>query len=82
MSFGFDRRESRVKTIKELREDQGWTQLDLAVKLGVTPTTISAWERGMYEPRASQLRALATVLGVPMDQIDTWTPVDEGKDAA
>lgn len=70
-----------MKTIKELREERGWTQFDLAVKLGVTPTTISAWERGMYEPRASQLRALAGLFEVPMDQIDTWTPV-EGKDAA
>lgn len=71
-----------VKTIKELREAAGWTQLELAVKIGVTPTTISAWERGMYEPRASQLRALAEAFGVRMDEIDTMKPVLEGKDAA
>jgi transcriptional regulator with XRE-family HTH domain len=71
-----------VKTIKELREAAGWTQLDLAFKIGVTPTTISAWERGMYEPRASQLRALAEAFSVRMDEIDTMTPVLEGKDAA
>jgi putative transcriptional regulator len=71
-----------MKTIKELREAAGWTQLELAVKIGVTPTTISAWERGMYEPRASQLRALAEAFGVRMDEIDTMKPVLEGKDVA
>jgi len=71
-----------MKTVKQLREQVGWTQLELAVKIGVTPTTISAWERGAYEPRASQLRALAEAFGVRMDEIDTLTPVKEGKDAA
>jgi transcriptional regulator with XRE-family HTH domain len=56
--------------------------MELAVQIGVTTTTISAWERGMYEPRASQLRALAEAFGVRMDEIDTIRPVEEGKDAA
>lgn len=71
-----------MKTIKVLREEHGWTQFELAVKIGVTPTTISAWERGLYEPRASQLRALAQVFLVAMDDIDTESPVQEGKDTA
>lgn len=71
-----------MRTIKALREDADLTQFDLAVKIGVTPTTISAWERGMYEPRASQLRRLAETFGVRMDEIDTESPVSEGKDAA
>lgn len=71
-----------MKTIRELREEAGLTQFQLALKVGVTPTTVSAWERGVYEPRASQLRKLAEVFGVPMDQIDTVTPILEGKDAA
>ena len=69
-----------MQTIKALREAKEWTQFDLAVKIRVTPTTISAWERGMYEPRASQLRALADVFGVRMDDIDTTRPLK--KDAA
>jgi transcriptional regulator with XRE-family HTH domain len=71
-----------MQTIRELREQRGWTQMELAVQIGVTTTTISAWERGMYEPRASQLRALAEAFGVRMDEIDTIRPVEEGKDAA
>ena len=71
-----------MKTIRQLREAAGLTQFELAVKVGVTPTAVSAWERGQYEPRASQLRKLAETLGVLMDDIDTEAPVLEGKDAA
>jgi transcriptional regulator with XRE-family HTH domain len=58
-----------MKTIRELREARGWTQLDLAFKLEVTPTTVYNWERGRYEPSASKLRAIAQVFGVSMDDI-------------
>ncbi|MDQ3549857.1 MAG: helix-turn-helix transcriptional regulator [Chloroflexota bacterium] len=71
-----------MKTIKQLREASGMTQYELAVRLSVTPTTISAWERGQYEPRASQLRKLAETFAEKMDDIDTESPVSEGKDAA
>ena len=73
-----------MKTIRELREEQGWSQFTLAVKVDVTPNTIRSWEQGKTEPKASQLRALSEVFGVPMDQI-TWAPreeVEEGKVAA
>jgi transcriptional regulator with XRE-family HTH domain len=58
-----------MKTIRELREAQGLTQLELALKCGVTPVTIYNWERGKYEPRASQLRKVADAFGTTMDQI-------------
>ena len=59
-----------MKTIRTLREERGWTQLELANKLGVTPATVYNWERGKYEPKASQLRALARAFGVSMDVVD------------
>ena len=69
-----------MKTIRELREARGWTQLELAYKLGVTPATVSNWERGVFEPKAGQLRALARAFGVSMDEIDFVE--SEKKDAA
>lgn len=59
-----------MKTIRELRKEKGWTQVDLANRLSVTPSTVYNWERGTYEPRVSQFRALALLFGVPMDEID------------
>ncbi len=58
-----------MKMIRELREERGWTQLELAIKVGVTPVTVYNWERGRYEPKVSQFRALAKVFGVSMDDI-------------
>ncbi len=59
-----------MKTIRQLREEQGWTQLELANRIGVTPGTVYSWEKGKFEPRASQLRALALAFGVKMDDIE------------
>jgi len=59
-----------MKTIRALREERGWTQLELANAIGVTPATVYNWERGKYEPKASQLRALARAFGVSMDDVD------------
>ncbi len=59
-----------MHTIRELREREGLTQVQLAFKLGVTPSAVYAWESGRSEPRASQLRAIARMFNVAMDDID------------
>jgi putative transcriptional regulator len=59
-----------MKTIRELRTERGWTQLQLANQLGVTPATVHMWERGKSEPTVSALRRLARLFDVRMDDID------------
>ncbi len=71
---------TRAKTIRELREDAGLTQLQLANKIGVTPSAVYNWERGRNEPKASQLRTMARIFGVSMDVINF--EVEELKSAA
>lgn len=63
-----------MKTIRELRNERGWTQLELAYKLGVTPLTVQNWERGKFEPTASKLRTIAQTFGVSMDDIALVEP--------
>jgi len=58
-----------MRSIRDLREERGWTQLEVAIQLGVTPLTVGNWERNVTEPRASQLRALARLYGVSMDDL-------------
>ena len=58
-----------MKTIRELREERHWTQLQLANMLKVTPVTVYNWERGKYEPSASMFRQIARIFGVSMDDI-------------
>lgn len=76
-----------AKTIKQLRDERGWTQQDLASRLDVAVSTVYQWERGKYEPRFSQMKALSLAFGVPMDEIlPSSTRIDqiddEGKAAA
>lgn len=56
-------------TLKDLREARSLTQLEVAIKLGTTPGTISNLERGIQEPRLSQISALADLYGVTLDQM-------------
>lgn len=58
-----------MKTIEQFRKEHKKTQLDIAKALNVTPVTVYNWERGKYEPKASQVRALALYFGVSMDEI-------------
>lgn len=70
------------KTIRELRNERGWSQNELAVKIGVTPATVYNWERGKFEPTASKFRAVALAFGVSMDDIALVEAADMGKAAA
>jgi transcriptional regulator with XRE-family HTH domain len=52
-------------TIRETRRRRGWSQFDVAARLGTTTATVSRWERGQAWPRYQRLRALAVLLEVP-----------------
>lgn len=69
-----------MKTIRQLREERGWTQLELANRLGVVPSTVYNWERGRVEPKVSQLRAMAREFEISSDDIELVE--DPEKDAA
>jgi transcriptional regulator with XRE-family HTH domain len=69
-----------AKTIRELRQERGWTQFELAVKLGVQPGTIANWERGRTLPRVTELKRLAQLFGVCMEEI--VLPGEERQDRA
>lgn len=56
-------------TFKAARINSGLTQKELAEKLNVVNTTLSAWESGKREPSASQLKEFAKITNVSMDDI-------------
>lgn len=57
-----------AKRIKQLRDDLGWTQTDLAEKLGVAKQTISGFETGRGGISRSADR-LAQALGTTTDYL-------------
>ena len=58
-----------MKTIRELRQERGWAQLDVAVRVGVTASKVSEWERGLVTPSDSYRRRLAALFGVSVADV-------------
>ena len=59
-----------MKTIRALRRAQGWTQFELALKVGVQPQAVYFWESGRRTPQVAQLRRLGAIFGLCSDEID------------
>lgn len=59
------------KTIAELRKAKGWTQVELAEKLGVSDKAVSKWESEGGFPEITQLPVLASIFGVSIDYLMT-----------
>lgn len=59
-----------MQTIRELRQQQEWTQYELALKVGVQPQTIYLWESGRRTPQVAQMRKLGQLFGLCSDEIE------------
>lgn len=64
----------QMYTIKALRKARGWSQLQLAIRLDVVPTTVSSWERLFIRPSAYNLEQMEEVFGVPTGRILVKSP--------
>lgn len=59
----------RRNGIRQLREAQGLRQLDLARRLDLYQSEVSAIERGEREPRVYLAKHIAKVLGKRVDEV-------------
>jgi transcriptional regulator with XRE-family HTH domain len=59
-----------MKTIRQLREDHGDSQHQLAEVAGVSREQVEAWEQGLTRPSVVSLRALTEHFGVDEAEID------------
>ena len=62
--------------IRDLRSERELTQAELAATLNVTRQTIIAIEQGRYSPSLEMAFQIAQVLGVPLDEVFTYTDGD------
>lgn len=53
------------KIIKEYRENQGMSQLDLSTLVGVAPAQICQYESGKRIPRLKNFKAIVQILQIP-----------------
>lgn len=62
--------------LKDLREAAGWSQGELARRLGVSRQTINAVETDKYDPSLPLALRMAKLFAVPVPEIffDKWEP--------
>jgi len=65
--------------VKEHREGQGWSQGELARRLGVSRQTINAVETDKYDPSLPLALRMAKLFAVTVPElfIDDWVPEAE-----
>lgn len=65
--------------LKDWREARGWSQGELARRLGVSRQTINAIETDKYDPSLPLALRAAKLFAVPVPElfIDTWEPEQE-----
>mgnify|MGYP002629360513 CR=1 FL=1 len=56
-----------AKNLKTLRKEKGWTQQELADRMGIKRAALGAYEEGRSEPRLANVLAMADLLGVSAD---------------
>ncbi len=67
------------QVISTLRKEKGWTQLELAEKVGVTDKAVSKWETGSGMPDTSLFPIIAELFGVTTDYLHTGIEKDGEK---
>jgi DNA-binding XRE family transcriptional regulator len=58
-----------AKTIRQLREERGWSQLDMAVQMGASVGAVYKWERGLAVPHPQYRRRLAALFGISVEAL-------------
>ena len=67
--------------IAALRRTAGWSQAELARRLGISPSTVGMYEQGRREPDSQMLVALSSLFGVTLDYLVKGCP-ETRQDAA
>jgi len=61
--------EGLANRLRELRDAKGWTQADLAARIGVSRKTINTIENGVFVPSTVIALRLARAFGRTVEQV-------------
>jgi len=68
-----------AENLKALRKNREWTQEEMAEAVGVSPQSVSKWERGDTYPDITLLPALANLYKVSVDAIIGMDKINEAE---
>jgi len=66
------------ENIRKAREDMGWKQSDLAVRVKVSRAAIAGWENNSHRPSALAIDKIAELTGYPVGFFVGHGPEDGG----
>lgn len=71
----------KKRKISWYRQEYGYCQMEVAKILLVTQQSISSWETGRTIPKPHQMKQLAIMLGVEMEELfsDVFNIIEEEK---
>ncbi len=58
-----------MKTVRQLREERGWSRPALAVQIGASVGAVYNWERGVAVPHRKYQHALGRLFGVSVEDM-------------
>ena len=61
--------EAVMNKIREYRERHGFSQEELARRLGIDRSSVAKWESGCNTPKVSHLLELAKIFCCPVDEL-------------
>ncbi len=67
--------------IRVLRTERGWSQAELAQRLGVSRQTVIAIEKGKYDPSLPLAFRIARTFGLPIEAVFEYEEKGHGKEA-
>lgn len=69
--------ETLLNRVRALREAEGWTQLQLAERTGVSRKTVNTIENGIFAPSALVALKIARAFGRPVEDLFRIGPAAE-----
>lgn len=72
------RKNAAVSRLKQERDRHGWSQSDLAARLGTSQVNVSRWEKGLTAPGPYFRQRLADVFAKSLEELGLFT--DEGEE--
>ena len=61
--------DSLMNRLREARDAKGWTQAELAARVGVSRKTVNTVENRVFTPSATLAIKLAAALGLSVEQL-------------